>query len=390
MVLKDLFQVIVSELKEGEAGEEHAGKDPFHHHREEVKSVALCLLSQLHQMLVARDLIPYSEYCGQISRMLSSKLQLGVSVFVITRCSRILEYLAAAAAKAYSLIKEESFSGLSDARKILNAVWLFVARVLTNNYSLDIRIIVCESTNLVATFLEACFDQRVFLDSEHGDHSIASKFSKLLDVFGLSPFWAGLMGTEPGHAIRSLVQSSIDKNLDAYTSDPMSSLVSIVECLRTVTMLTVVAEDFCLLASQDSEIASRVVSLVLTVAGFSDVQWALLNLLWLAEMKAVGFSVMSAYLIPGQSEAVSLSLPILLSGQCLTLLHVVGRSSVGAFHLASRGGTALKAIKSLVNIHSEDLLRKTGLWPMVVALIPSCSLGVTTSCNDPSLVSIRR
>eukprot|EP01055_Gregarina_sp_Pseudo9_P000568 Gregarina_sp_Pseudo_9__567@NODE_1365_length_1661_cov_19_633169_g1275_i0_p1_GENE_NODE_1365_length_1661_cov_19_633169_g1275_i0NODE_1365_length_1661_cov_19_633169_g1275_i0_p1_ORF_typecomplete_len447_score58_33zfMYND/PF01753_18/1_8e03zfMYND/PF01753_18/1_5e08_NODE_1365_length_1661_cov_19_633169_g1275_i01741514 len=385
-ILKELHKCIIEDLQEGEEIISSTSDvlSPAHH-KESIKAKALELIGLLHRIVALNDPQAYNEFCSKVQQLSDTKVHIGLAVFIITRSPRILEYLTAAATLAYGNVQANRHGG----RQALNAVWLFVARVLTNNYSLDIRILVCENWALVKALVPAALDSRVFLDAETGTQSGISKLCKVLDVFGLSTYWSGLMQRDLGKNVLNCVLTSVDKCLGQYQQDPTNSLVSIMETLRAVVLLTVVADDFSAVLSQDPQVAPRILRLVLAVSEFTDVHWAILNLLWLAEMSIVGFPNTSAHL-GGPEDSVPLSFPVLISGHCLTLLHILGRNPVGAASLAACGGSTLRAIKKLVNIHTEDLLKKTGLWPMVVALIPSCSLGVTTSCNDPSLVSIRR
>eukprot|EP01053_Blabericola_migrator_P004949 Blabericola_migrator_1__4948@NODE_257_length_10777_cov_171_650047_g215_i0_p2_GENE_NODE_257_length_10777_cov_171_650047_g215_i0NODE_257_length_10777_cov_171_650047_g215_i0_p2_ORF_typecomplete_len601_score68_82zfMYND/PF01753_18/1_3e04zfMYND/PF01753_18/8_1e08_NODE_257_length_10777_cov_171_650047_g215_i054747276 len=454
-----------------------------HEHREQVSGKALKLLALLQTMVETNNVNCYSDYCSEVSNLTSTKLHVPVCVYLVTRCPKLLDYLNSAAHVAYTRIKEmvtliakqdnqhQSRSTaylqtqLSASRKTFNAVWLFVARLLSNMYSLDVRIIVCEKISLVNIFLKAALDPKIYLDtatpntiphsslltlpppqsksststrvptdgSDEEDNltnntlddtlltqqttsstipqtsphltatpapgqrsaqpsATTTKLFKVLDAFGLSTFWITLLENDMGKSVLAAVKSGIDKNISLYQADPTRALIPIMESLRLVVLLTIVCEDFCALISKDQALTNRILKLVLLVSDFSDLEWAILNVMWLAEMKVVGFPSMAAQLGPGNSttDPIQLSLPVLVSGHCLTLLHVMGRNPVGASGMAASGGKTLKAIKKLVNIHSEVLLKKTGLWPMVVALIPTCSLGVTTSCNDPSLVSIRR
>eukprot|EP01056_Protomagalhaensia_sp_Gyna25_P001827 Protomagalhaensia_sp_Gyna_25__1826@NODE_1966_length_1378_cov_10_544436_g1620_i0_p1_GENE_NODE_1966_length_1378_cov_10_544436_g1620_i0NODE_1966_length_1378_cov_10_544436_g1620_i0_p1_ORF_typecomplete_len428_score75_87zfMYND/PF01753_18/1_6e08_NODE_1966_length_1378_cov_10_544436_g1620_i0701353 len=352
-----------------------------------IESRGLRLVTLLHQLVVLGEAASggYGEFCAEIVG--NSRMQASVAVWLVTRCPRVLEYLSAAAITALNQLKDRP------ARKALSAVWLLAARVLTSAYSLDVRILLCEQKTLVGGLLRAALDPRAFLDSEEEtedgpETAAASKLFKVLDTFSLSPFWVNLLRSELGPPVLAVVQTSIDNYLALYIRDPLRALTLLMEALHTVVLLTVVCEDFCGRVSTDAALADRVLRLVLVLAELKEQEWAALNLLWLAEMNVVGFPEMAAQL--GPEDPVQLSLPVLAAGHCLTLLHLIGRSTVGASALAARGAQTLRAIKRLVSLHSETLLKKTGLWPMVVALIPSCSLGVTTSCNDPSLVSVRR
>lgn len=376
------------------------------HHKEGVKARALTLMRLLHEItdlnsgeLETRDQLmrsSYHEYCQQIQQITNTKVQLALSVYIVTRCPDIFTYLSSLATSAYDVVRTEGGSATNDrivsiSKRAFNAIWLLVARVLTNNYSLDIRILICENLDLIRSMVFPSLDPRIYLDSEQADQSFLSKLAKILDVFGLSPYWNDFVVASKGEAIITPLLTSIDSSLDKYQQDSMNGLLGVIESLRTVLMLSIVSDHFCTSLSKVSAVTSRVVSLVLTIAEFVDLEWALLNMLWLAEMNTMGFPNTAASLgADDDAEIVHLTLPVLVSGHCLTLLHVVGRNPQGAMYLAASGGRTLKAIKKFVNIHSEDLLKKTGLWPMVVALIPSCSLGVTTSCNDPSLISVRR